>query len=95
MADQLKLCCVVFDELAIKDNVSYNPEYDEVEDFEDVGKFTYLASRPGYVERLACRWKQPIGYFVSSSTPSADLLKNLLLKCIKIASEHVAVLSKL
>ena len=29
MADQLKLCCVVFDELAIKENVSYNPEHDE------------------------------------------------------------------
>ena len=29
MADQLKLCCVIFDELAIKENVSYNPE-DEV-----------------------------------------------------------------
>ena len=37
---------------------------------------------------LACKWKQPIGYFVTSSTPSADLLKNLLLKCIKIVSEH-------
>ena len=44
---------------------------------------------------LACKWKQPIGYFVTSSTPSADLLKNLLLKCIKIESEHVALLSKL
>ena len=42
---------------------------------------------------LACKWKQPIGYFVTSSTPSADLLKNLLLKCIKIASEYVALLS--
>ena len=38
---------------------------------------------------LACKWKQPIGYFVTSSTPSADLLKHLLLKCIKIVSEHV------
>jgi len=39
MADQLKLCCVLLDELAIKENVSYNPEYDEVEDFGDAGKF--------------------------------------------------------
>jgi hypothetical protein len=29
MADQLKSCCVIFDELVIKENVSYNPE-DEV-----------------------------------------------------------------
>jgi len=44
---------------------------------------------------LACNWKQPIGYFVTRSTPSVDLLKNLLLKCIKIVSEHIALLSKL
>jgi len=30
MADQLKLCCVVLDELAIKENVSCSPEHDEV-----------------------------------------------------------------
>ena len=40
MADQLKLCCVIFDELAIKD---------EVEEFGDVGKYKYLASRCVYV----------------------------------------------
>jgi hypothetical protein len=39
MADQLKLCCVVLDELAIKENVPYNPEHYEVEDFGDAGKF--------------------------------------------------------
>ena len=39
MADQLKLCSIVIDELAIKENVSYNPEHDEVEDFGDSGKF--------------------------------------------------------
>ena len=36
---------------------------------------------------LAYKWKQPIGYFVTSNIPSPDLLKTILLKCIKIASE--------
>ena len=52
MADQLKLCCVVFDELAIKENVSYNTEHGEVDDFGDVGKFKYFAN-PLYVERFS------------------------------------------
>jgi len=52
MADQLKLCCVAFDELAIKENVSYNPEHDEVEDFGDGGKFKYFSSHCVYVERF-------------------------------------------
>jgi len=38
MSHQSKLGCVVFDELAINKNVSYNPECDEVKDFGDVGK---------------------------------------------------------
>jgi len=35
--DQSKLCCIVFEELAIKLNVACNPEHDEVQDV-DVGK---------------------------------------------------------
>ena len=79
-------------ELAIKENVSYNTEHDEVDDFGDVGNFNILPIL-FTLKGLACKWKQPIGYFVTNSTPSADLLKNLLLKCIKIASEYVALLS--
>jgi len=44
---------------------------------------------------LACKWKLPIGDFVTSSNTPAELMKNHLLKCIKIVSEHVALLSKL
>ena len=39
MENQLKLCCVLLGELAIIENVSYNPEYDEVEDFGGAGKY--------------------------------------------------------
>ena len=31
MSDQTKYCCVVFEELVIKENVSFSPEHDEVE----------------------------------------------------------------
>ena len=53
MADQLKLCCVVLDELEIKENVSSNPEHDEVEDFGDAGKLKYFANRCVYVGRFS------------------------------------------
>ena len=36
---------------------------------------------------LAFKWKQPIGYFIISNAASPNLLQNLLLKCINIASE--------
>jgi len=40
IADQSKLYCVVFDELSVKEHVSYNPQHDEVEDFGDVERFS-------------------------------------------------------
>ena len=49
----LKLCNAVFDELPRKENVLYNPEHDEVEDFEDVGIFKYFASHCVFVERFS------------------------------------------
>ena len=63
MTDQLKVCCVVLDELAIKENVSYNPEHDEVEDFGDAGDFLILPVIVFIFKCLACKWKQPIGSF--------------------------------
>ena len=53
----------------------------------------YFASGCVYLKGLACKWKQPIDYFVTSSTPSGDLLKSLLLKCIKIVSKHACCLT--
>jgi len=37
---------------------------------------------------LACKWKKTIGYFLTSSTKSPDLLNNIHLKRIKIPSEY-------
>jgi len=53
MADQMKFWCIVFNELAIKENISYNPEHDEVEDFGDVGNVLYFASHCVYVETFS------------------------------------------
>jgi len=92
MTDQLKLCCVLLRELAIKENVSCMMRWKILEMLEYFNIFPVVVF---ILKVLACKWKQPIGYFVTSSTPSAGLLKNLLLKCITIVSEHVALLSKL
>jgi len=53
MADQSKLYSVGFDELAIKENVSYSSDPDEVGIFGDVGTCKYLASRGIYVEMFS------------------------------------------
>ena len=88
MTDQSKLCCVGFHQLAIKKN-SFNSELDEVEYFGDVEQSKYSGYRSVVfmLRGLVCKWKKPIGYFPTNSTASPNLLKNILLKCIQIASE--------
>ena len=95
MADQSKFGCVGFAELAIKEIVWYNPERDELEGLEyfgDVGKSKYLANHSVMfmLRGLACKWKKAIGYFVTSSTKSPDLLDNIHLKCSKLFHLFIA-----
>jgi len=48
--------------------------------FEMLENFNILPVVVFMLKGLACKWKQPIGYFVTSSTPNADLLNIFLLK---------------
>ena len=61
--------------------MSYNDVYDEVEglgEFGDVGKYNYFASQSVIfmLRDLVCKWKQSIGYLLTSITPNPDFLKS-------------------
>lgn len=92
MSPESKLCCIVFDEMSLKEGVSYNSERDEVEGLEDFG---YIG-RSSFVDNhalvfmlrgLTSKWKQPIGYFLSNSTVSSGMLKSLMEQCITEACD--------
>ena len=84
-----RLCALVFDEITLKHNLSYNTEKNYVEGYEDYGD-----DRPidcddpadhatAFVARgLVQKWKQPFGYILSSSTIKAAALKDLLIKAV-------------
>jgi len=82
MADLSNLCCVVFYELSITENMSYNPQHDEVECSENVGKSKYLSIHSAVftLRCLTCKWKQQMGYFLTIFL----LVCLLLLNSIKI-----------
>ena len=63
-----------------------------LEYFGDVGKSKYLANHSVMfmLRGLACKWKKAIGYFVTSSTKSPDLLNNIHLKCSKLFHLFIA-----
>ena len=87
MSEKDKLCAILFDEMSIKENVSYNFEKDEVEGLEDygvTGRTRHVANHAlvFLVRGLHGKWKQPIGYFLTSGTVSGVVLKDLLLSCL-------------
>jgi hypothetical protein len=71
MSPNAALCTVVFDEMSIKETLSYNPQTDDVdglEDFGTCGKTCFVANHATVflVRGLTADWKQPVGYFLSS-----------------------------
>ena len=73
---------LVFDEMNIKQGLVYNEGTDSVEGFEDFGD----AGQTGYIANyaiafmvrgLATKWKQPVGYFLSSEPITATILRSL------------------
>ena len=77
----------VFDEMSIKQGLMYNEGTDSVEGFEDfgdVGQTRYIANHTiaFMVRGLASKWKQPVGYFLSSGPINATILRSLTKQCI-------------
>lgn len=88
MSAESKLCAVVMDEMSIKEALVYNVEKDEIEGFENfgtLGKSKYVANHAiaFMVRGLMSKWKQPVGYFLSSGPMSGATMKELLFECIE------------
>lgn len=83
-----KQCVLVFDEMSLKAGISYNSSSDCVEGFEDFGDLggsRYIANHAlaFLVRGLKSKWKQPVGYFLSSGPVSAPMLRSLTRNCIE------------
>ena len=78
--------------MSLKCGLVYNPETDTVDGFENfgaIGKTKYVANHAlaFMVRGLSSKWKQPVGYFLSSGTVSADTLQSLVQTCISKLTE--------
>ena len=87
MPPNAELCCVVFDEMTIRETVTYNMERDFVEGLEDFGnsgRTKHVANHATVfmVQGLLTNWKQAVGYFLSSGSMDSKLLHSLLLECL-------------
>ena len=87
MQTKSKVCAIILDEMSIKESVSYNSSRDEVEGFEDfgnIGRSRYIANHAiTFLARgLSDKWKQPLGYFLSSGPMGGDTMTSLLRECV-------------
>ena len=79
---------ICFDEMNVKTSLSYRPDSDAIDGFENHGDFG--TSKKEYaslalvveVHGYSCKWKQPLGYLLSNSATPADVLYNLAMKAI-------------
>ena len=88
MSTHSKLCAILFDEMSIKERVSYDVSNDNVcglEDFGTGGRTRYVANHAGVfmVRGLVDKWKQPVGYFLTSGPMCSDRLQSTLLTCVE------------
>lgn len=92
LPDKEKDCCLVFDEMAIKKGFKYDAKNDLVEGVEDLGVCLGRSSSPAthalvfMVRSLAGKWKQPLGYVLTSSTVTAEVLSMLVIKAVTAAN---------
>ena len=82
-----KQCILTFDEMTIKSGLTYDPCLDNIEGFEDYGimwKNRFIANHElSFIIRgINRKWKQCIGYFLSSGPVSGDKLHILAIEAI-------------
>ena len=99
MSEQDTPCAVVFDEMFLQCRLTYNARIDSIEGFDNLGNLgtsKYIANQAvAFIVRgLASKWKQPIGYFLTSGTVSPNALKSLLLSAVhRLTSVGLNVIS--
>ena len=87
MSADCKLCAVLFVEMSTKEGLNYDPATDRVEGVEDMGirgRTKYICNHAMVVmaRGIVGKWKQPLGYFMTSGPMSAPVMKDMLLHAI-------------
>ena len=88
LPDTSKDCVLLFDEMAIKEGLSYDKHIDQVEGYEDYGsegrtKFLANHALVLMVRGLLDTWKQPIAYFLTSGPMKPPKLESVICEAVK------------
>jgi hypothetical protein len=83
MPDKDHVCCLMFDEMSIGENLCFNQELGCIEGFEDLGsqgRTSNIANRAlvFMLRGLRQKWKQPVAYYLTHGSTSVETLVHFL-----------------
>ena len=90
MKTEERLCLIAFDEMTIRESLTFDVARDRVEGLQDLGpslgRSRFVANHAGVfmVRGLFSKWKQSIGYFLSSGPVKNSSLKELICETVKL-----------
>jgi hypothetical protein len=99
MSEKDRYCCLLFDEMSIRDNVRFNQKFDFIEGFEDLGSRGRTCNVANHallfmIRGLHQKWKQPVAYYLSRGSTKAEMLvqflKEVLEACQNVGLRVVA-----
>jgi hypothetical protein len=83
MSEKDRYCCLLFDEMSIRENVRFNQKFDRIEGFEDLGRQGRTCNIANHallfmVHGLHRKWKQPVASYLSRGSTKAEMLMRFL-----------------
>ena len=99
MSEKDRYCCLLFDEMLIRENVWFNQTFDCIEGYEDLGSQGRTCNTANHdllfmVCGLHWKWKQPVAYYLSRGCTKAEMfmqfLKEVLDACQNVGLHVVA-----
>ncbi|PNF39995.1 hypothetical protein B7P43_G15587, partial [Cryptotermes secundus] len=99
MSGEDRYCCLMFDEMSIRENLHFNQKFDCIEGFEDCGSQGRTCSIANHallfmIRGLRRKWKQPVAYYFTRGSTKAEMvvqyLKEVLDACQNAGLKVVA-----
>ena len=87
MSDGNNVCCPMFDEMSIRENLHFNQKFGCIDDFEDLGSHGRTNNIANHalvfmLHGLRKRLKQPVAYYLIHGSTKGEMLVNFLMEVL-------------
>ncbi|PNF15446.1 hypothetical protein B7P43_G18115, partial [Cryptotermes secundus] len=89
MSGRDRYCCLMFDEISIRENLHFDQQFDCIEGFEDCGSQGRSCSIANHallfmIRGLGRKWKQPVAYYFTRGSTKAEMIVQYLKEVLDI-----------